>query len=264
MIDRDDVRLGEHAQRHRHRRTGRQGPRQRHIIDTPPASIPPSAGRPQSPLPATGRVRARRVSLISSTAAAICAILNQCGGRIAQDSADAENVHDFGSSALLDFRPGIPQRYRAVENRFCRRGIRIRAEVAERARTDNDRTPSRPSARVRSCTRSVLRASGFGFEVAAIRRILARKQGVVEPNLRFGGVRGRNPVNGGFHFAAVGSVAAAGSRVVRAVNSVDLAGFILHDADAGDEVAPAQTDFLARRKTEKLLRRTSRKSSCSI
>ena len=91
-------------------------------------------------------------------------------------------------------------------------------------------------------------ATSFGFSL--------REQIVVEANLGVDGVLGRDPMDGGFHLAPVGRVAAARCRIVGAMNFDHFAGLrILHHAGAGDEVAVAQPHFAAGRQPEILLGR---------
>ena len=66
---------------------------------------------------------------------------------------------------------------------------------------------------------------------------------------------GGDPVNGRLHFAAIGSVAAAGGGIVGAMHFDDFALVVLHHARALDEVAVAQAHFAAGRETEIFLGR---------
>src|SRR5579871_4586227 len=92
------------------------------------------------------------------------------------------------------------------------------------------------------------------FTLLSLVRILAREQILIEPHFRIDRMRGGEPVDGGLHFPAVGRVTAARSRVIRAVNLRDVARVrILHHTRTGDEVAVAQTHFLAGREPVILL-----------
>ncbi len=66
---------------------------------------------------------------------------------------------------------------------------------------------------------------------------------VVEPHFGVQGVGSRYPVNGSPYLAAIGRLATAGLRIVRAMDFGDLAIVIFDDIDALDEEAPSQADF---------------------
>ena len=76
----------------------------------------------------------------------------------------------------------------------------------------------------------------IGGEILALGRfagVLAGKQVVVQARLGIDGMSGRDPVDGGFHSAAVGRVASAGGGIVGAVDLHDFARlFVFNDAGA--------------------------------
>src|SRR5438034_1377823 len=61
------------------------------------------------------------------------------------------------------------------------------------------------------------------------------EQLVVQPDLGRDRVRGRHPVHGCLHLAAIGGIAALGGRVIGAAQFDDLAGGVLDHLAAGDE-----------------------------
>ena len=68
-------------------------------------------------------------------------------------------------------------------------------------------------------------------------------------------MRGRHPMDGGLHLAAVGRVAATRRRIVGAAQFGHLALGVLHDFTASNEIGVAQAHLGARRQPEEFLRR---------
>ena len=81
------------------------------------------------------------------------------------------------------------------------------------------------------------------------------KETVEHSHLGIDGVTGTDPVDGAFHLASVGGVAATGGGVVGAVDAGNVALGVLLNACAGYEVGIAQTHLGARREAEILLGR---------
>ena len=155
------------------------------------------------------------------------AVFEDGAGGVAQDAADSENDH-FGLCALrrfLDLGPGVAQRDGAVEDQLAGRGVRIHAEVAQPlelvAAADGAASRRR---RLQLAAASPLRAiAGFRLAVKSWPSgtslgFSLDEQVVVQPHFGVDGVRGRDPVDGGFHAPAVGRVAAARGRIVGAVD----------------------------------------------
>jgi glutaminyl-tRNA synthetase len=78
-------------------------------------------------------------------------------------------------------------------------------------------------------------------------RVFLGEQRVVEPHFARHRVRRRNPVDGRFHLAAVGRIAAARSRIVGASHFHHFAGRVLHYARAFDKIAIPKTHFVTRK-----------------
>src|SRR5262249_26165229 len=91
-------------------------------------------------------------------------------------------------------------------------------------------------------------------EIASV-RAWALEQLIVEADLGPNRLPPPHPVQRRLHLAPVGGVAAAGLRIVGAPELDHLAGGVLHDLPAGDEIRVAQPNLLARREPEEALRR---------
>ncbi len=68
-------------------------------------------------------------------------------------------------------------------------------------------------------------------------------------------MRGRDPVQGAFHLAAVRRVTAAGIRVIRAAQFDNLSGIVLDHLRTSDEVGVTKADLFVGRQAKELLRR---------
>ena len=85
--------------------------------------------------------------------------------------------------------------------------------------------------------------------------VLMREEAVVEADFDIAGLRFRHPVDRALDLTSVRSVAATRGGIVGAPDFDDLAGGVLDATGAGDEVTPAETDFLSRGEAEILLLR---------
>ena len=178
MIDRNDARFREHAQRDRQGRTGRQRTGERDIVDisgrdSGHAQTRSDGGLRQRPGSACGSVwflrwrRRSRPSLIDG------------GGRVAAGRRRFREC-SFAVPAFFDFRPGIFQRDGAVENGLARAGVRIGAEVAKALELEAVKRGDIARAQVPVYSRSGFPAKS-GFRSREYRLgIFGSEQGVVE------------------------------------------------------------------------------------
>ena len=202
----------------------------------------------------------RRTSLDSSTAATSSPSFRMARGGIAEDAADSEDDHlrlsrfsilaQVSRSAAVRLNTGLPGR-----------GIRVHAEIAQalelvaalrRGAPRSDGSSLQP---VTHFERFGIQVGGEILALGHLVGIFVGEQVVVEPHFGIDGVCGRDPVDGGFHPAAIGRVAAARGRVIGAVHFHHFAVLVLHHAGAGDEIGVAQAHFAAGREAEILLGR---------
>ena len=128
----------------------------------------------------------------------------------------------------LDPGPAVLERHRAVEDRDVRACCRDRRRSSRGARTGSA-CPARRAASDGSSFALVhdlerLRVEHASRKSSHRARVLDGEQPIVEPHLGVDRVRGRHPVQRRLHLAAVGRVAAARRRIVRAAQLDDLAG----------------------------------------
>ena len=86
------------------------------------------------------------------------AVLNYGGGRVAEHSADSEDVQ-LRLPAFFDFGPGVFQGYGSIEDRLARRRVGVDAEIAEPLELEALHRRGACPARVPVCSPSALRAT---------------------------------------------------------------------------------------------------------
>src|SRR5262245_24303218 len=170
---------------------------------------------------------------------------------------DPRNPRDPRLSASIDLRPRVLQRDGAVEHRPARNGVGIDGEVPEtlelKARAGRGVREAGLYLRTGQHVERVW--IQIGPIVVGRAGVLAGEQSIVAAHLCIDRVRRRDPVERGFHLAAVGRVAAARGGIVRAAQLDDRAGGILYHSRARDEVRAAQPHLAPRAQAEELLRR---------
>ena len=129
---------------------------------------------------------------------------------------------------LLDLRPGVAERHGAVEHRLAGRSVRIDGEIAQALELEAIAGLGRSEARLEAAAGQHLQRLGIQVHLVidAFRHVAGIGHGeevLIEPHLGPHGMRGRDPVDRALHLAAVGGVAAAGGRIVGAVQLDDLA-----------------------------------------
>src|SRR5712691_486522 len=165
--------------------------------------------------------------------------------RVVQKSGDVSLPRIRGTRArktapLLpaDLRPGILQRRGAIEHQALGGRIEIDAKISEALELEAGRGGGAAHARLELRVRDDSKRFGIqiGKKIAALLRVLAAEEPVVEPHLAIDGMCCRDPVQGRLGLPSVGSVAAAGRWIVGRAKLDDIAVAILRHAAALDEV----------------------------
>ena len=170
-------------------------------------------------------------------------------------SMTANCFHDHGSAFfLLDLGPCVLEGHCAVEDRLLFGVARVGAEIDQplelhpiprcetgQARLD-EAGQNRQRVRVYRIQKSLARLDVFG--------IVLQEQGIVKTNLRFQGMRRRDPMQSPFDLAIVGRATAPALRIIGADETRHITFCVFAHVLAGDVIGAAKTHFPTRGQPE--------------
>jgi len=170
---------------------------------------------------------------------------------------------------LLNLCPRILEGDRSVEDRMAGNRVTIDTEIAHPLKLVTHPRNRIAQPRLDLASRQNLERLGIevGREVLPFLNlvwILFGEERLIKPDFRVDGMGGRDPVDGRLDLPPIRGIPSTRLRIIGAAQLDDPALGILDRFTTGDQIAITQPDLAPRGQPIELLRRSSRKSSCSM